>query len=263
MTTFYVRYEEPITLDARDRAVSALVASAAPLDAILLFENQLNSADRWAVLARLAAEPVRDAALWLASARLHHALKEDEAARADLLRAIAMAACEIDPQRVTAQIKNVAKALGDEKLADVQPELALYRELGFVEIGSAGEVPEVEIPMEGAANYVARQADGKLTVMSLRLKRDYEKSGGRYALAVVQTLPHGRMSSLTTLEPGNRGPFAQSFQLDGVGRVEFTIVRVAFQRRIRISGTVRPDPPAAPIETTPATTTAEARPIGA
>ena len=262
-TTFYVRYTELISDTERDRAVSALVAAAAPLETILLFQNQLSSADRAAVLARLAAEPVRDAPLWLASARLHHALKQDEAARVDLLKAVALAACESDPQQTIGQIKSLAKALGDEKLAEVQPELALYKELGFVEIGSAVEVPEVEIAIEGAANYVAPQADGKLTVISLRLKRDYEKSGGRYALAVVQTIPNGRMSSLATMEPGNRGPFTQSFQLEGIGRVDFTITRVSYQRRIRISGMVRPDPPAAPIETTPATTTAEVKPTGA
>ena len=244
-STFYVRYTEPISETERDRAVSALVASAAPLETILLFQNQLNSADSAAVLARFAAEPVRDAPLWLASARLHHVIKQDDAARADLLKAVALAPCESDPQQITGQIKGMAKSLGDEKLAERQPELALYKELGFVEVGPAGDVPEVEIPLDGAANYVARLADGKLTVMSLRLKRDYEKSGGRYALVVVQTIAHGRMSSLTTMEPGNRGPFTQSFQLDGIGRIEFTISRDFSKRRIRIRGTVRQGTPPA------------------
>ena len=257
-TTFYVRYTEPISETERDQAVSALIASAAPLETILLFQNQLSSADRATVLARLAAEPVRDAPLWLASARFHHALKQDEAARLDLLKAIALAPCESDPLQFTGQIKGLAKSLGDEKLAEVQPDLALYKELGFVEIGSVGEVPEVEIPMERAANYVARLADDKLSVMSLRLKRDYEKSGGRYALATVQTIGNARMSSLTTLEPGNRGPFTQSFQLDGLGRVEFTIAREFGRRRLHVRGVVRPDN-----VTTPATTTADARPGGA
>lgn len=257
-TTFYVRYTESISDSERDRAVSALVASAAPLETILLFQNLPSSADSAAVIERLAAEPVRDAPLWLASARLHHVMKQDDAARADLLKAVALAPCESDPQQITGQIKGMAKSLGDEQLAERQPELALYKELGFVEIGAAGDVPEVELPLAGAANYIAQLADGRRSVMSLRLKRDYEKSAGRYALAVVQTLPNVRMSSLSTIEPGNRSPLTHSIQLEGLGRVEFTITRDFGQRRIRIQGTLRPDPPAAPPMATP-----DAPPIGA
>jgi hypothetical protein len=218
------------------------------LDAILLFESHLSLADRSTVLARLSAEPVRDASMWLAAARLHHELKQDDAARADLLRAIALSACETDPQHIQSQIKGAARMLGDEKLAEQEPELALYKELGFIEVGSAEEVQQVEIAFDGAANYVARLADGKLSVMSLRLKRDFEKSAGRFALAVVQTLPHGRMSSLSTMEPGNRGPFTQSCQLDGIGRVEFTIAREFGRRRMRVNAVLRPNAPPAPAE---------------
>ena len=242
MTTFFVRYEERATAAERDLAVDTLFDADARLETVLLFENQWTITQRERVLDRFAKHPPTTAATWLALANIHHRGKRDNEARDALRRAVALLRVEHDASSLKSKLNQLAKELGDEKLAEKldaePPDFELLNELGFLEISADSNLAPIEFDLDGAANYLVRNPGGEWRLLSFSAKPTAQGPNELYQLALAQAMPHSRsVSSGQTLN--ERHPVQQEVFIEGLGRLHFDVIKQPGQPRFTITAAVQ------------------------
>jgi hypothetical protein len=235
-TTFHVKYQRARTADDRQRGVAQLFTDDAPLDLLLLFEDAWTTQQCATMLARLTSRPPATADLGLTVASLERRVGHDDAARNALRRAVALLCIEREPESLRPSIKALAKQLGDETIADQPADVALLRELGFVEVTAHGATPDVEFGPEGAANYFAA-GESTPWIVSLQAVREGSNPGGPYALSFVRS-ESGMRSWTSGQAISETVPATSAVQHRELGEVRFSVIRLG-EARFRASVEVR------------------------
>ncbi|MBN2476639.1 MAG: hypothetical protein JXB62_18660 [Pirellulales bacterium] len=242
-TTFYVRYLDRMTqaelTDAIERTFSDDVSS----DVLLLFEQSWSQDQRQRVLEILKTRRPTTCEAWLALAGLHHDLKQVAEARDALVRAQTLLRTVGNQGDLPNRIRQLAKKLGDEKLAEVEPDPAIFAELGFVELKPGVEVPPIELALNEPAHFFWR-ADAKLATLSVSAVREASPGGAaQYQLVHVKSFRGGRSwgqgTHIAQEEPERLAPPPNlSVSLDGLGHAEITVVKLPGKKRFRLSTTL-------------------------
>jgi len=101
---------------------------------------------------------------------------EMEKGRELLLHARAMQRTEKGHNVRAEEIRDVAKKLGDERLAEVPVTEEIFREMGFINIEQLTESMEIERSINEPVLFYQRLDDGELKTFSLRVIRSQESS---------------------------------------------------------------------------------------
>jgi hypothetical protein len=121
---------------------------------------------------------------------------EMEKGRESLLRARAMQRTEKGHNVRAEEIKNLAKKLGDESLADVPVTEEIFREMGFINIEQITEPMEIERSINEPVLFYQRLDDGELKTFALRVIRSQEPSYSvPYQLLTVESQKGSSSSS--------------------------------------------------------------------
>jgi len=240
----YVRYLDRMTRDQVSKAIDRALDEGIDSGALMLFMPYLQGDQQERVLEKLKASKAGAPREWLAMAGLYRRLKRDDEAREALLRARAMLRTVHEQGNLPNRIQSLAKELGDEELVKKPIHPALLRELGFVELKSGENIPDVKLGVDQPANFLGHKSDGQLKTFSLRVVEDVSKEGKAvYQLAHVESVDGsrswGKVGNL-----GEQSPVSHHGSLEGVGEMTFQIVKLPGQERFRLSIELRAKPPA-------------------
>jgi hypothetical protein len=130
--------------DERRVALDGLLTEPYSLEHLMLFERMFDKSqqDRW--LEVLESLPVRDVFAQIRLGELYQRRDLPEKATEALRLARALLWAERDQSKHQGRLKNLAKQLGDEKLAEVVPTRQDFLDAGFVEIARGTDAFEME-----------------------------------------------------------------------------------------------------------------------
>jgi len=245
-TRFCVHYLDRMTQEEVAKAVETTFAEDVPSEAFVLFESMWTKDQRRRALERLKSKGAKTLQTWLVLAKVYRGLKDDDAARDALLRAHVLLQTVGDQGDLRNQIRSLAKELGDEKLADKPIDAALIRELGFIELKPGVEISDSELGLDQPVHFFGHTADGELKTVSVRVVKELVPDGkALYQIAHVESFDHGRSWGKSgqiweDVSQNHRMLPSYSSQLDGLGRVNFCIVKLPGKERFRLSAEVSP-----------------------
>ena len=169
------------------RGISAMLDAGAPLETVLIFEQQFGE-DEWRQLVTiLEASPPKSPEAWSVLARQYHRRKDDVAAREALRRAWVLLRTAPNHGGLKMKLKQLAKELGIEGVDDevVSPEL--LDELGFIALGAEKPIRAIEIGVGEPVHFYGFDEDRELATVSVRVVlEDNGTHPASYSLLHVQ-----------------------------------------------------------------------------
>ena len=237
--TFYVHYLDRMTRDESKAAVERMFDDNVPVDTLVLFPLDWSETQCERISATAARHPSLKPRTWLALAKLHHHFNQERPARDALARAHALNHTAAGDADLSADIRRLAKELGDDKLHEKTLDEALCRELGFIEL-KAGGVPELEVALDEPAIFFGRTDRNQLKTITVRVVRAARVDGkATWALAHVDACGSERSwGSGGTIQEGR--PAAHHTRLNGVCTVVIKVANVPGKERFRVSVEVVP-----------------------
>jgi hypothetical protein len=190
-------YKSYLISDQMQKAMDALLDCDVEIKTILIFEKYFSTPQQLERLRSIIEEsPVRTLDGCLMLARYWADRGEMEKGQVLLLRARAMQRVEKGHNVRAEEIKNLAKKLGDESLADVPVTEEILREMGFINIERLTEPMEVERSIDEPVLFYQRLDDGELKTFALRVIRSQEPSYSvPYQLLTVESQKGSSSSS--------------------------------------------------------------------
>jgi len=190
-------YESYLTSDQMQKAMDALLDCDVDIKTILIFEKYLcTSQQRERLRSIIEQNSVYTLDGCLMLARYWADRGEMEKGRESLLRARAMQRTEKGHNVRAEEIKNLAKKLGDESLAEVPVTEEIFREMGFINIEQITEPMEIERSINEPVLFYQRLDDGELKTYALRVIRSQEPSYSvPYQLLTVESQKGSSSSS--------------------------------------------------------------------
>jgi hypothetical protein len=161
-----------------------LLESDTDIQTLLMFKCFFNSCqDRKALSDKLDKNKGLNFDAHLYLAQYYQQQNETEKAKNSLLnaRALAYTVKEHSPRRN--DIKELAKKLGDEKLADLPIGVEVFRHIGFIDANSLDQPYEVEKKLGQAVSFYYFKQDGTLRTCTFRVVKD---ESDRYAVEDIQ-----------------------------------------------------------------------------
>jgi hypothetical protein len=195
-TSLIADYESYLTSDQMQKAMDALLDCDVEIKTILIFEKYFSTPQQLERLRSIIEKsPVQTLDGCLILARYWADRGEMEKGRELLLRARAMQRTEKDYNVRVEEIKDLAKKLGDESLADVPVTEEIFREMGFINIEQLTEPMEIERSINEPVLFYRRLDEGELKTFALRVIRSREPSYSvPYQLLTVES-QKGKSSS--------------------------------------------------------------------
>jgi hypothetical protein len=196
-TSLIADYESYLTNDQMQKAMDALLDCNVEIKTILIFEKYFSTPQQLERLRSIIEQsPVQTLDGCLILARYWADRGEMEKGRELLLRARAMQRTEKDYNVRVEEIKDLAKKLGDESLADVPVTEEIFREMGFINIEQLTEPMEIERSINEPVLFYRRLDDGELKTFALRVIRSQEPSYSvPYQLLTVESQKGNSSSS--------------------------------------------------------------------
>jgi hypothetical protein len=225
-------YTDRMSAEELSAAIDETILPETPLDTILLFEHFWSREQGRKVLDLLASRRPVSAQGWLAAANLLHRQKQDEEAKAALMRANIMRQTEKNDENSKSNITSLAKELGIEKSLDQPADVKLLRELGFVELKPGVDIEPREIALDELACFFGVTSQGDVTIITLRITATGIASGQpTYGLTVLEKKP-----SSSSWSSGGIG--AASAVIDGTCRATFSVAGPDSAKKFHVTATV-------------------------
>jgi len=190
-------YESYLTSDQMQKAMDALLDCDVEIKTILIFEKCFSTPQQLERLQSIIEHsPVSTLDGCLMLARYWADRGEMEKGRDLLLHARAMQRTEKGHNLRAEEIKNLAKKLGDESLAEVPVTEEIFREMGFINIEQLTESMEIERSINEPVLFYQSLDDGELKTFALRVIRSQEPSYSMpYQLLTVESQKGSSSSS--------------------------------------------------------------------
>ena len=169
---------------SRDEIVEAIerfFESGARAKELIVFFNNMTTSQKERVMKLIEENPPDDPALLLALADYYHKqLKDDLKAGKALTRAAALLYTLKEYQELQKKIRELAKKLGDESLADppVEELPGLFEEMGIAELTPGAKTEKMEIRLNEQVCFFAKGKNGDLKVECLRVTPDISGAAG-------------------------------------------------------------------------------------
>lgn len=229
--------EPPLMLHYIDRmsenevrtAVDHAMAAGVALDSLIAFENLCSEKQCAEIIQRFGAHPARTPQGSLALANLYHRRHQDDKARDELRRTLALTNTVYEHGDLDGGIRELAKNLKDEKLPDRPIELKVYLQLGFLELTPNAKIPPQDVLAGEPLHFFFKAKDGKIRTVSLCVLKD---SATSFQVQVVRSMEHGRSTS--------SGGTRAALWLENGSTVSFTVGQPDAQSRYRVTTTVLP-----------------------
>lgn len=192
-----VDYESYLTSDQMQKAMDALLDCNVEIKTILIFEKYFSTPQQLERLRSIIEQsPVRTLDGCLMLARYWADRGEMEKGRESLLHARAMQRTEKGHNVRAEEIKNLAKKLGDESLAEVPVTEEIFRQMGFINTEQLTEPMEIERSINEPVLFYQRLDDGELKTFALWVIRSQEPSYSvPYQLLTVESQKGSSSSS--------------------------------------------------------------------
>ena len=195
-------YESYLTSDQMQKAMDALLDCDLEIKIILIFEKYFSTPQQFERLRSIIEQnPVRTLDGCLMLARYWADRGEMEKGRKSLLHVRAMQRTEKNHNVRAEEIKNLAKKLGDESLAEVPVTEEIFREMGFINIEQLSEPMEIERSINEPVLLYQRLDDGDLKTFALRVIRSQEPS---YLVPYQLLTVESRKGSSSSSENGGK-----------------------------------------------------------
>ncbi len=222
-TSLIANYESYLTSDQMKKAMDALLDCNVEIKTVLIFEKYFSTPQQLERLRSIIEQsPVRTLDGCLMLARYWTDRGEMEKGRESLLRARAMQRTEKGHNVRAEEIKNLAKKLGDENLAEVPVTEEIFREMGFINIEQLTEPMEIERSINEPVLFYQRLDDGELKTFALRVIRSQEPS---YSVPYQLLTVESQKGSSSSSENGGK------VKPDGVWIVDTSINALASQSK--------------------------------
>jgi hypothetical protein len=227
-SVLYIQYVDRMTEGEMRAAIDEAIGKGAPTDILICFERLWSEDQSRRILQLLRSRPTRTPQASLALANLyHHRLKQDDRARSELLRASALLRTITQYSDLESRVRNLAKELGDEKLAERPIEPRVLEELGFIELKPGVQARSREIGVEEPVHFYVKTSKGSIKIISVRVIESTSAGSESYQLAYVDSIERGRS--------WGSGGKSHEFSVDDGRRATFTIDRVGTTARFRLS----------------------------
>jgi hypothetical protein len=179
------------------KAMDALLDCNVEIKTILIFEKYFSTPQQLERLRSIIEQsPVRTLDGCLMLARYWADRGEMEKGRESLLHARAMQRTEKGHNVRAEEIKNLAKKLGDESLAEVPVTEEIFRQMGFINTEQLTEPMEIERSINEPVLFYQRLDDGELKTFALWVIRSQEPSYSvPYQLLTVESQKGSSSSS--------------------------------------------------------------------
>lgn len=223
-----IHYVDRMTQGELRAAIDQALAQNVSVDVLMRLERYWSEEQSQRILKAIQAGPVRTPQASLTIAKLYRRLGQEDKAIAELPRARALLRTVAQPSDLESKLKNLAKDLGDEKLAEKPIEPRVLEQLGFVELKAGSQIPSREIGLEEPVHFFGKTAQGTLEIISVRAVKIASASGEpSYQLAQVESSEHGRSW-------GTSGP-SHGFSVEGTCSGFFAIDRLGSTERFRLN----------------------------
>lgn len=173
---FLAQYEDLFTDEEYERALTASLDQEAPTDTLLAFAQMYHSALRDRLYSLLEQRPITSPNGYRQLAEHYHSRKQPERARKALLRARALLMTRGDYANLDSQIKNLAKRMGEEALADSPVGREVFVELGFTEAAKGEEPSTYEVGLDEEARLFQESPDGKIRTVMVAVRRNLDSA---------------------------------------------------------------------------------------
>jgi hypothetical protein len=190
-------YESDFTDDQMQQAMDALLDSDVEIRTLLVFEKYFRTPMQLERLRSIIEESAFDTLDgYLMLARYWADRGETDKGRESLLRARAMQCAEKSRNVRVDEIKDLARKLGDESLAEVPVAEEIFRQMGFINSEQLKEPVEIEKSINEPVLLYRRLNEGELETFALRIIRSQESSYlAPYNLLVVESRKGSSISS--------------------------------------------------------------------
>ena len=222
-TSLIANYESYLTSDQMKKAMDALLDCNMEIKTVLIFEKYFSTSQQHERLRSIIEQsPVYTLDGCLMLARYWTDRGEMEKGRESLLRARAMQRTEKGHNVRAEEIKNLAKKLGDESLAEVPVTEEVFREMGFINIEQLTEPMEIERSINEPVLFYQRLDDGELKTFALWVIRSQKPS---YSVPYQLLTVESQKGSSSSSENGGK------VKPDGVWIVDTSINALASQSK--------------------------------
>ncbi len=188
----FIHYLDRMTQDEVRDAIDESLAKNVSEEILICFERHWSEEQSRRILKSLQSRPARTPEISLTLASLYHRVKEDDAARRELVRSVALLRTVAQTSELENRAQALAKELGDEQLVKQPVEVGVLEELGFIELKGGVQIPPQEIAVEEPVHFYAKMPDGSLKTISVRAVSGSVAGGEAYQLAHVESSEHGR-----------------------------------------------------------------------
>ncbi len=232
---FYVRYLDPRPVAASSEECERGGDEVVDGEALMLFMSYLQGDQRDRVLEKLKTSTAGTTRQWLAIAKLHQRLKQDDEARNALLRANALLRTAYDQGDLSNQIRNLAKTLGIEEQIKQPIDAVLLQELGFAELKPGVQIADVEFGLNEPAHFFCHTSDGKLKTLSVQVVKNVTKEG-KTAYQLAHVVAHG--GSRSWGKGGScdeQSPASHHTTFDTESSITVEVIKLPGKERFRLS----------------------------
>jgi hypothetical protein len=222
-----IQYIDRMTEGEMRAAIDEAIGKGASSDVLICFERLWSEDQSRRILQLLRSRPPRTPQTCLALAKLYHQrFKQDDKARSEILRASALLRTIAQYSDLEGKLRNLAKELGDEKLAEKPIEPRVLEELGFIELKPGVQTRSREIGVEEPVHFYVKTPKGSPKIISVRVIESTSTGNEPYQLAYVASIERGRCS-------GSHGK-AHDLSVDDGRHATFTLERVGTTARFRL-----------------------------
>lgn len=215
-TPIVFHYKKYFTDDQYVAIRQHLLTSDADVETLIMFSGLFSSKqDKDALTAQLEEKKSLNFDAHLHLAQDYQRRKQTEKAKNTLLYARALAYTMKDHSPRQSEIKNLAKKLGDKKLADMQVGAEVFQQVGFIDANSLDEPYEVEKKLGEPVLFYHVRKDGTIRTNTYRVIK-----GGKWEYSVQSIEKQEGMSGLSQTGVGKTENWkaTQSF-----GCVEYSV----------------------------------------
>ncbi len=211
-------------------ALDGLIDSDAPTANLVIFEGLIRGDQRKRLLERFEERPPTRPGEWLVASRMYKNEGQDDKSREALVRAIVLLRTVGDTSGLKSRIDDLAKKHGVKDLSNAEPEPALLKKLGFIEITPKAEIPARELGLDEPAMFYGRTDEGKIETITIRMvQRTTDKGEREYAISFVGVA--GDHGGRTWGTGGN----SHHTEIDGACKITFQIEKIADGPQFRLT----------------------------
>jgi hypothetical protein len=225
-------YTDRMSSEELAAAIDELLTPDIPAETLTLFEHYWNQAQGRKALELLTSRRPASCQGWLAVAKIYNSQKQDDEAKAALMRANIMLQTLNNEENIKSQIRDLAKELGDDKTLDAPLDVNLLRELGFVELKADAVIQPRDMVVDEPACFFGVTQKGEINIVTLRVVETGRTNNlPAYGLTVIKKAPSysSRSSSSITMA---------AEEIEGACRANFTIEKPGDGKHFRLITTI-------------------------